>query len=234
GENGKYEYSNAGYTVAACLAERATQKSWEDLMRARVFAPLRLHTAGFGWPASARNPHAPRGHDSVQRPDAGHQPSGSDTSNAQGTKPAVAAAGDSLVPAPLDGWYRLGACLAPGGDVHCSMGDLARFAAFHLSRGASNPGLLPPDIFDMLHTDSTGDSLGYAMGWQLVRTRKGEPVLMHDGTAGPFYCRLVVFPQRDRAVAVATNVGGDLGQAACEKATGPLLRVAETLPPRGD
>lgn len=43
-------YSNAGYTVAAHIAERRSGKSWSALMREQLFAPLGLKSAGFGWP----------------------------------------------------------------------------------------------------------------------------------------------------------------------------------------
>ena len=46
----EYKYSNAGFVVAAVMAERATGKTWEQLVEARVFKPLHLKTAGFGWP----------------------------------------------------------------------------------------------------------------------------------------------------------------------------------------
>jgi CubicO group peptidase (beta-lactamase class C family) len=44
---GKYEYSNAGYAMAGAMAERVMKKSWEELMRERVFRPLGMGSAGF-------------------------------------------------------------------------------------------------------------------------------------------------------------------------------------------
>jgi CubicO group peptidase (beta-lactamase class C family) len=46
-----YKYSNAGFTIAAVMAERASGQPYEKLVEDRVFKPLRLKTAGFGWPA---------------------------------------------------------------------------------------------------------------------------------------------------------------------------------------
>ena len=37
---GTYSYSNAGYMVAAAMAEKLTGQSWETLMEERLFAPL--------------------------------------------------------------------------------------------------------------------------------------------------------------------------------------------------
>lgn len=47
---GEYHYSNFGYMVAACMAEKITGLSWESLMRQRLFKPLGMATAGFGDP----------------------------------------------------------------------------------------------------------------------------------------------------------------------------------------
>jgi CubicO group peptidase (beta-lactamase class C family) len=49
----KYIYSNAGYSIAGHMAEKVTGKSWEDLMREKIFRPLSMTTAGFGPPAPA-------------------------------------------------------------------------------------------------------------------------------------------------------------------------------------
>ncbi|MBV8516366.1 MAG: beta-lactamase family protein [Acidobacteria bacterium] len=49
-KRGEYKYSNAGFSTVAVIAERASGMSWERLVETRIFAPLHLRTAGFGWP----------------------------------------------------------------------------------------------------------------------------------------------------------------------------------------
>jgi CubicO group peptidase (beta-lactamase class C family) len=44
----KVSYSNSGLMIAAVVAERATGRSFEELMREEVFGPLGMTTAGFG------------------------------------------------------------------------------------------------------------------------------------------------------------------------------------------
>ncbi len=53
-----YGYSNTGFLVAAVIAERATGRSYEQLMRREVFGPLGMASAGFG----ATGPDQPSGH----------------------------------------------------------------------------------------------------------------------------------------------------------------------------
>lgn len=43
-----FGYSNTGFLIAAAIAERATGKSYETLMRREVFRPLGMASAGFG------------------------------------------------------------------------------------------------------------------------------------------------------------------------------------------
>jgi CubicO group peptidase (beta-lactamase class C family) len=55
---GTFSYSNAGFIVAAVIAERAAQASYEELMRAEVFEPLGMTRTGFGNTGEGQN----RGH----------------------------------------------------------------------------------------------------------------------------------------------------------------------------
>ena len=48
--------------MAAAMAEQATGQSWEQLMRALLFEPLEMHTAGFGPPGDAQALDEPWGH----------------------------------------------------------------------------------------------------------------------------------------------------------------------------
>ncbi len=191
------EYSNADYAVAAAAAESVTGVAWEDLVTARVFLPIGMDQSGFGWPATPETPNQPFGH----------------IAGAQG-----------LAPLPLDHPYKLLPSLAPAGDVHCSIGDFARFAQFHL---AGILGLLPPEPgadrpriaqqqFVKMHL-STGQ---FAMGW--LSARRGDSQLTwHNGSAGTFFSLMTLDPDHDIGVVVITNAG--TGAKACETATRALM-----------
>jgi CubicO group peptidase (beta-lactamase class C family) len=56
----EHHYSNAGYILAGAMLERAGGASWEELMRARLFEPLGMTSAGFGPPDAL--PDQPSGH----------------------------------------------------------------------------------------------------------------------------------------------------------------------------
>lgn len=61
--NGEFNYSNFGYMIAACMAEKVTGLSWEILMKQRVFDPLEMRSAGFGSPGTAKLIDQPWGHE---------------------------------------------------------------------------------------------------------------------------------------------------------------------------
>ena len=197
-----YDYSNAGYTLAAAMVESVTGKTWEYWMDEMVFAPLGLASAGMGWPADNRHADRPRGHRCT---------------------------GDTgATPEPLDGTYRLGPVLGPGGDVHASIADLARYASFQLDgcEGRATRPALKPETWRRLHDDPDGAPNGYAMGWEVMPSDSGRPMLFHDGTAGTFYTRILIEPSRDLAVVIAANAGEPCGKAACEQGlTAVLARV---------
>ncbi|MEM7205181.1 MAG: serine hydrolase domain-containing protein [Planctomycetota bacterium] len=172
-----FDYSNAGYAIAAHIAERTTGKTWETLMRDEVFGPLELETAEFGWPASPARPTQPQGH-TVE--------------------------GESLTPEGLEA-EPVGGFLAPAGDVCMSMGDLGRFARAHLRGLAGEDGLLTAATVRTLHTapKATGGMV-YACGWMLEE-RDGLIAHVHAGSGGTFYVSMELYPEHDVAIVVAAN-----------------------------
>jgi CubicO group peptidase (beta-lactamase class C family) len=57
-----FEYSNAGYMLAGLMAEQVTGQPWEVLIRARLFEPLGMSSAGFGPPGAPGQLSEPWGH----------------------------------------------------------------------------------------------------------------------------------------------------------------------------
>ena len=62
GSVGEFLYSNLGYVVAGAMAERVADRTWESLMRTRLFSPLGVSTVGFGAPGTAGLVDQPWGH----------------------------------------------------------------------------------------------------------------------------------------------------------------------------
>ncbi len=60
--NSNMNYSNAGYSLLASICEIVANKTWESQLREVIFKPLKMKSAGIGWPTNV-NPAFPEGHD---------------------------------------------------------------------------------------------------------------------------------------------------------------------------
>jgi CubicO group peptidase (beta-lactamase class C family) len=173
----KHVYSNAGYGVAAAMAEHITGRAWEDLMQQRLFTRLDMKSAVFGWPATAERLDQPLGH--------------------------FPGAGDAPAVMEPDFDYRLAPAARPAGDVSCTIDDFARFAQLHLRGLRGEKTILRPDTMKQLHQPALSN---YACGW-VGREIGGKESQWHNGCAGPFFAWMTIWPEDDLAVVVLTNSG---------------------------
>ena len=192
----KLLYSNLGYMIAGAMAGRATEQAWEDLIRIRLFEPLGMTSAGFGPPGTLKAVDQPRGH---QRTFGLLLP----------VEPVLQADNP--------------ACLGPAGTVHCSIGDFAKYASFHLRGAREGTELLSRESFRKLHTDALKQE--YGLGWGVLpRGWADGEALTHSGSNGLFYAVTWIAPRRDLALVVATNCAGADAAKGCDTVAGELIR----------
>ncbi|GAA3119246.1 CubicO group peptidase (beta-lactamase class C family) [Kribbella aluminosa] len=98
----------------------------------------------------------------------------------------------------------------PGGGVVTTVGDLLRWARFHLGTG---DGLLPADVLHgmrdrtvELRASSFGDGIGIC--W-FTRTIDGVRTIGHGGSGNGQFAELLVVPDRNFAIVSLTNGGPD-------------------------
>jgi CubicO group peptidase (beta-lactamase class C family) len=193
----KYEYSNAGFAMAGHVAETMAGKPYEALLQEQVCKPLGMTTVGFGAPGTASEVDQPRGH--VER---------------GGTLVAVTPGPRADNPPAI----------TPAGRVHLSLADWGRYVSFHLAArqpGAKTTFLRPATVL-RLHTPLPGQD--YAMGWGTTQRAWGGAVLTHTGSNTMWYAVTWLAPQKDFAVLVTCNVGGDLGAKATDQAAWALIQ----------
>jgi CubicO group peptidase (beta-lactamase class C family) len=112
--------------------------------------------------------------------------------------------------------------ISPAGAVHCSVPDLAAYAAFHMAGERGGSKLLKADSFKKLHT-SAGDD--YALGWVVLKRQwAGDRALMHNGSNTMFYVVVWMAPDLNCAVIVATNTGSDEAFGGCDEAASKLIK----------
>lgn len=202
-----YLYSNAGFAIAGAMAEVVTGQPWETLIQERLFQPLGITTAGFGAPGSRDALDQPLGHTTAGQP----VPVGPHADN----PPAI----------------------GPAGTVHMSLPDWARFIALHLRGDPANPRrevrLLKPESFARLHEPAAGPGEKYALGWMVLERgwARGSGAnnhglaLNHAGSNTMWFCVTWLAPERDFAVLIACNRGGDEAARTCDRVAGALIKA---------
>jgi CubicO group peptidase (beta-lactamase class C family) len=205
----RFEYSNLGYTLAGAMMERVTGKTWEELVVARIFDPLKLTSAGFGPQASLGRVDAPLGH---------------------------AADKNGKLQAFLAGpWGDNPLVIGPAGLVHMSFLDFATWAAWNAAAGRYGPPLAKPEITAKLQAKvvdmppkpdapvGTPSSGGYGLGWGTVSLPFApEPLVFHGGSNNMNLAYIVLQPKQELGLVTMTNISGP-------KANDALMAITELL-----
>jgi CubicO group peptidase (beta-lactamase class C family) len=205
----RFEYSNLGYTLAGAMMEKVTGKTWEELVVARIFDPLKLTSAGFGPQSSLGRVDAPLGH----------------AADKDGKMQAFLAgpAGDN----PL--------VIGPAGLAHMSVLDFATWAAWNAAEGKYGPPLAKPETIRKMHTKvvdmppkpdapvGTPSSGGYGLGWGTVSLPFApEPLVFHGGSNNMNLAYIVLQPKQELGLVTMTNISGP-------KANDALMAITELL-----
>jgi CubicO group peptidase (beta-lactamase class C family) len=171
-----YQYSNAGYAIASAMLEKASGKTWEQLMVDELFEPLGID-GRFGWPGY-NDGNQPWGHyfDADSKRIRPHDPRGE---------------------------YQLPGICDAAGDVSMSIRDYAVFLQANLLGLNGRDAILKAATYQFLHT-CNDTAMQYSIGWD-SRVYDGHEVSCHNGSAGTFYCAGMIFRDRDLAVAIMTN-----------------------------
>lgn len=180
-----YRYSNIGYVLLGCIAERRAGMTWDELLTRCIFAPLGL-THATSLPEQA-----------VRWPNAiGH------VINAAGGDPRT-------VPDPY-----LARAMGPAvGRIKMTAADLIGFARTFLGTGDSAI-LSRATMTRMIESSATVENdRGQGLGWMLYDWA-GVPVFGHDGGVPGAIATLRIVPDRDLIVVGFFNGGNAVAFAA--------------------
>lgn len=180
GAGARMTYSNSGYMLAGHMLEEAAGKPFEDLIRERLFEPLKMTHAGFGEPVEQYDDAEPRGH---------------------------VRSGDTLNPAPRGPFGALPLAMNPAGGVHCSPPELASFVQAHLAGLRGKDGLVIAESFQLLHADPESD--GYALGWGIDSSNPNAIVSQHAGSNMRWFAIMAVDPANNRGLVAVMNAVPD-------------------------
>lgn len=191
----KWIYNNIMYVTAGAAAERASGKSWEELVRTALLDPLGMKRTNFHIAElTADADHATGYHDEGESKD-----------------------GFKVKP------YREIAGMAPAGSINSSAREMAAWIALHLGHGpktADGKDILKNTTLKELHAPqmiASGSSiigertdvhdLGYGMGWGSEIDR-GKRVVRHGGAIDGFVAQVVLYPNDGLGIVALVNQSG--------------------------
>ena len=195
----QFAYSNTGYITVGAMVERVAGKTWEELIRERIFDPMGLSTAGLWVQASIGKVDAPLPHVIVD-----------------GKLKAL------LASPCADGPMVVG----PAGLAHMSILDFARWVGWNAGEGKRGPALVRPETLKKLHTPviearvphappGTPSQGKYALGWGIPSVEWAkDPLVQHAGSNTLNLAQAWFDPKRDAGFVMTTNVGGEKADAA--------------------
>ena len=171
-----YQYSNAGFGIAAAMLEKVSGNSWEQLMKEELFTPLGID-GSIGWPAY-EDTDQPWGH-------------------------YFETDSQRVFPHDPHDEYQLPDIASAAGDVSMSILDYAKFLQVNLLGLNGKDTILAAVTFQVLHP-CIDSLMQYRMGWGL-REEQGHKVSRHNGSAGTFYCTALLFRDMDLALGIMMN-----------------------------
>lgn len=182
-------YSQLGYNLAGRIIEKVTGLTYERAVATLLFEPLGLSDSLFA-PDDAM----------IRRFAVGHN------------------LGDDGTLSVVRQWKDTRAN-NPGGGGVSSVADQLRWARFHLGDGRAESGVrvLPAELLQRMKEPTVelrGSTLGdaFGIGW-FLRDVDGVRTVGHGGSANGQFVELLLVPERNFAVVVASNAGPESGLA---------------------
>lgn len=209
-----WAYCNSSFMLAGRVVEVVTSKSFESIIRERIFEPLGLDHSFFFT------------HEAITYPTAvGHA-----LKTPRGDEHEVRRT------------YLLARNVAPAGGIVANANDLLTFAAFSLGDGTWNGRrVLSLAALEAMQTPqvraATYLAAGFAewggLSWA-IRYIDGVKVIEHGGSLNGFQTKLKVVPARHFAIAILTNSGRGsvLGDRVSEWALDHILGLLIPAPQR--
>lgn len=173
-----YQYNNLMYTTAGFLAGEVAGKSWEDLVKQRIFEPLGMNDSTVSVVDTQKRGDFARPH--ITR---------------QGTVKTT----------EFYDYQSFG--VGPNGAVNSTVQDLLKYLQLHLENGkAGDRQIISAAQMRQLHRPiSISGDAGYALGWN-VEHHRGHPVLQHGGAITGFTSIMVLIPETKTGIVVLNNL----------------------------
>ncbi len=203
----KFQYNNLMFMTAGYLTGQLSGKSWEEVVRERLFEPLGMQRSNFSVEDSKKDadyslPYRENDDDEIE-----------------------------LIP------FRNIDLVGPAGSVNSSVNEMARWLIFNLRGGkVGDRQLINPTTLGDIHspqmtTGATPDRPDisvstYGMGWSIT-TYRGHRRISHGGGIDGFITSVMFFPDDDLGLVVFNNRGTGLPSLVAQHAADRMLGLEE-------
>lgn len=190
----KWQYQNLMFMTAGLVAERLTGKTWEELVRERIFKPLGMKDAVFSVDDMEKSadhavPHSKNSEKKIE----------------------------TIEPRNLD-------AIGPAGSIDAGVAEMATWVRLNLNGGELNGTRVlsaevlreiqsPQAVMSDMPTINGGIFSLYGMGWMLT-AYQGHKLVHHGGGIDGFITEVALLPEDDLGVVVLTNLPTPLPERA--------------------
>ncbi|MBU0558180.1 MAG: hypothetical protein KJ799_03665 [Bacteroidetes bacterium] len=117
--------------------------------------------------------------------------------------------------------------ITPAGNYSMSIVDYVKFLQLNLGGINGRDSILKSSTYNYLnycHFDSTVYKFPYySIGWGVFRTPEEYSISTHAGSAGTYYCWIVLYKELDLGLAIITNSGEDESKNGVKKLKNKIL-----------
>jgi len=168
---GQFEYSIGGFTVAGCMLEVATGKTFEELTQELLFDPLGMDGCGFGPTTTEASipPVAPWGH-------------------------LADIFSYKQIPTTPSIYANVASPMVPDGGIKCNLESWQKYLVAHMTQDES---LLSKDTWEYIQTPLVDGYFGqYGYGWifDFSQALLGK-IMTHGGTDGHNFANCLLIPR---------------------------------------
>jgi beta-lactamase class C len=186
----EYSYQNVAYSLISPVVKVATGKTYENVMRERVFEPLNMKTASIDYASIMQNPNVARPHMRRSR---------------------------QWRPAKItDTYYNV----APAGGINASISDMAQWMIALLGNREDviSKSMLEQMFTPVVRARSKNRNYGrmhrlsdsfYGLGWRILHY-PNDTLIYHGGYVNGYRSEVAVNPHDKIAVCILANAPGEL------------------------
>jgi len=196
---GEHHYSNGGYVIIASMLEKLTGKPYEELIRERVFIPLQLTSAEFGYPYinDSTQPHR-------------HM-------NRDGNGIGITLNKKDRLPDKI---------FNPSGFISLTIEDFAKYVLFHIQaingRNIEIKNTIVQELFKPEIILPNNNKVG--LGWQIIYVN-GVKTYGHTGSDQTMRAAMSINTKTGKAVVFATNIGDQRSEMAMVNVIFELIKL---------